>query len=139
MRTNTPFVVLSAENPQWLADVNDWRTRSLEAQLRRDDLQFAPMEGNYNGHAEASFLVFCPGGDSGPAFTLVRKLAVRWGQESVLYVDANRMATLVYLDGRKSVELGMWHETGAGVAAKAGSFTYEPNAGRYFVTGSVTL
>lgn len=136
MRTNTPFAVISAENPTWLPDVNAWRTESLRKQLRDDEMVFVPLEGHYNATNEASFLVYLYRGDAGPAFTLLRKLAARWGQESILYVDANRGASLIYLDGSPSLDVGLWQDTNAETARANAAYSYDPTQGRYYITRS---
>lgn len=137
MRTNTPFAVISAERKGMLRDVNQWRTESLALQLRDEDMVYVPLEGHYDGVDEASFLVFLYRGDAGPAYTLLTKLAKRWGQESILYVDANGFATLAYTDMRPSLPIGIWQDAGAGVATQGGNYSYDRTQGRYYITRGV--
>ena len=135
MRTNTPFVVLSAERTEYTPEVNQWRTQSLESQLSARDLQFRPVLGVYKGHAEASFLVFLPPVPDHAAYTLtmLRQLGRRWGQESVLHVDANRLAVLLFTDNRAPIELGAWETVSPATAQNADGYTYSPDTDSFYI------
>ena len=94
MNTETPFLILSAERADLDPEVNAERTRQLFAQLAARRFAYVKVTGSYKGRTEASFLVLLDGGDGGYPFDLLLSLARRYGQESVLSVDANRRATL---------------------------------------------
>jgi hypothetical protein len=138
MKTNIPFVVFSAEKAGFSADVNAWRTQSAEFQLRNmaGKPDFIFVEGKYKNSCETSFLVLLPQGDATYAFHQLLRLASRWGQESVLYVDANRQATLVYLGTNGLVArmeyVGAWMEIDKEQRAAFDAYTAYNN--RYFVT-----
>jgi hypothetical protein len=133
MRTNTPFAILSAERPEYTSEVNQWRSRSLESQLASRDMDQRQLQGVYKGTNERSFLVLLPGGETGYHYaTGLPQLARRWGQESWLYVDANRFASLHYADGRIEA-LGVWQAATRADAVAADGHTYDPGTGLYFV------
>lgn len=133
MRTNIPFVVISAERVEYDPPVNEWRTASLEHQLQARDLHYAPVDGVYQGKHERSFIVFLPPDHAAYTLTMLRQLGKRWGQESILHVDANRGAELLYLDGRDPIELGTWQTVTAADAANADGYTYSPDADAYYL------
>lgn len=133
MRTNIPFVVISAERVEYTDAVNQWRTDSLASQLAARDLRFIPVDGVYKGRAEHSFLVFLPPDHAAYTLTMLRQLGKRWGQESVLHVDANRGAELLYTDGRGPIDLGQWQTVSATEAANADGYTYSPDTESYYL------
>lgn len=130
MRTSTPFVILSAQCADLSDDINLWRTASMRRQLHNSALlgPVLPVLGKYNGIEERSFLVFLPGGNEHrAAFDELLRIAARWQQESILYVDANRYASLYYphADGmiHTACHLGRWIEVSKGVASDLEAFT----------------
>jgi len=121
MRTEIPFSILSACRPEYSGEANEHRTAALALQLRARDLDFAPVSGYWRGAAESAFLVLCPErpavwpSDDGRALALVRLLADRYGQDAILYVDANRAARLLLRGPGRALyadeqALGQWRE-----------------------------
>lgn len=94
MNIQTPFIVLSASRAELTPELNAERSALLERQLEARDLSFKRVEGSYNGSREIAFLVLAPDDN---ALAACYRLARRYGQESVLHVDANRYAALVFL------------------------------------------
>lgn len=94
MNTQTPFMIMSADRAEYGADINAERRKLLVRQFEARGLSFKEVEGSYNGTKETSYVI--PVHSSGDE-SLVLTLARRYGQESVLSVDANRFATLLYL------------------------------------------
>jgi hypothetical protein len=87
-----PFVILSVERPDRLPETNAERTKDLDALIK--DVPFAfRTEGCYNGTHEASRLVMCDFGDT--IFTQLERIAHRYGQESMLYVDERGAASYI--------------------------------------------
>ena len=126
MNTETPFLILSAERADLDPEVNAERTSNLRAQLAARDLAYTEVTGSYKGHTEASFLVLLESGDGGYPFDLLLSLARRYGQESVLSVDANRRATLHTLAsgiGHTDTALGQWAPISAERAEHLDSWT----------------
>lgn len=137
MRTNIPFVVISAERETWRDDMNQWRTASLESQIAHRDLAYVRVDGVYKGRAERSFVVFLPADRAAYTLEMLRGLARHWGQESILHVDANRGAELLYTDGRAPTDIGRWESVTAGEAANADGYTYSPDADAYYIARRV--
>jgi hypothetical protein len=138
MNTRTPFAILSAERTEYTPEINDWRTRSLEAQLTHRDLSPVQIEGCYKGTREKSFLIAVPGGEAGYAFqTMIPQLARRWGQESWLYVDANRLASLHFCDERPTLILGQWWNAAPLEAKAKDAYSYLPDDGQYYIVREV--
>lgn len=139
MNTHIPFVVFSAERTGFTADVNAWRTQSAENQLRNmaGSPDFIFVQGKYKDDCETSFLVLLPQGDTSYLFHAIARLAGRWGQESMLYVDANRHASLICLGGVNGqvssiAYQGKWEQVDRSTAQQCSAYT--AYADKYFVT-----
>ena len=137
MNTNTPFAILSAEHGHFTKEVNAGRTEALRSQLESRGAAFAPVAGYYKGVHEQSFIVLLPEGEGSYTFDLVRQLAYRYSQESVLYVDANRIASL-HNPSERSTEpatiIGRWTTAGDPDAARRlDAWTYYPRTQQYYV------
>jgi hypothetical protein len=128
-KRKTPFLILSAERPDWLRDSNKVRTDTLRGQLEARELAFREVEGCYDGKCEASFLVLAPTAELGKEYRLVLQLARRYGQEAVLLVDANRMAHLVRIHGNhEHVELlGHWEQIDSESVHLEQAYTRDPD------------
>ena len=136
MNTETPFLILSAERADLDPEVNAERTRQLFAQLAARRFAYVKVTGSYKGRTEASFLVLLDGGDGGYLFDMLLALARRYGQESVLSVDANRRATLHTLAsgiGHTDTALGQWAPISAERAEHLDSWTRD-GRGSYWST-----
>ena len=134
MNVQTPFVISTSDRAIYDADLNAQRRDMLERQLAVRGLDFKRVEGSYNGTNETSYVVLTPrDGDE----HLCLALASRYGQESVLIVDANRYATLAYVSqfgghitGSKPV--GFWRHVTRQEAEEAGSYTRDGDS--YYTT-----
>ena len=136
MNTKTPFLILSAERADLDPEINAGRTNTLRSQLAARDFAYTEVTGSYKGHTEASFFVLLDGGDGGYPFDTLIALARRYGQESVLSVDANRRATLHTLAsgiGHTDTALGQWAPISAERAEHLDSWTRD-GRGSYWST-----
>lgn len=135
----TPFVLLSAERPNWSDEVNKGRTEFLRHQLIARKAEFLRVDGNYKGRAEASFLVLTPNGTDDAQFTNAVQLARRYGQESILYVASDRSAYLIEIagpefpQGREVTYVGNWSEIADGAKEQLDAYTESPD-GRIWAT-----
>lgn len=118
MNTQTPFFILSADRVEYGEDINADRRNMLERQLTARDVEFHQVQGSYNGLREVSYVVF---GHDSRTESVVFQLARRYGQDSVLSVDANRLAILIYLhpgmggpDVRRTEVIGQWRTLSTG-------------------------
>lgn len=142
MNTQRPFHIISAalpgdDAPGLLGRLGRRRdaaerTDTLRRQIAAQNLSTTEVRGAYNGQTEPALLVLDAQPDRGDTERTLLRLARQYGQESILAVDANRQATLVFTDGRR-VFLGGFREVTAKQAARAPGYT--ERAGRYWVAG----
>ena len=130
MKIYSPFVIVSAELSHLSAEENDQRSEALEAMLEAKHLSYKPVLGCYKGKRENSFLVLAAGRY---VFSEVMSLARAYGQESILYVDSDRAATLYFLDDRAPVGLGLYREVSEQAALQQDAYTYDPQTAGYWV------
>lgn len=98
-----PFSVLSAElNGN---RYNAKRTARLRAALIDVKAQYASVIGSYKGSRENAFVVLTP---TVVDRMMVTALAAEYEQESILHVDANRLAVLHYIETCQEVTIGIW-------------------------------
>jgi hypothetical protein len=125
------MAVISAERAEHDAEVNAARTEWLRMHLTDlRDLSALPAEGMYAGVAERSFMVAVPRDEE---LKVVIGLARVASQESILVLDEDRQARLVYMDGRPDVPLGIMREVSRARAIAAGAYTRV--GGVYFLAG----
>lgn len=139
MNIQTPFTILSASRSELTAELNAERSDLLERQLAARDLSFKRVEGSYKGEREISFLVLTP---DDRAESLVLRLARRYGQESVLHVDANRYAALLFLhpdvggpDVSSVSGVGFWRSAAQAEAESLEAYTRD--GADYYITSEV--
>jgi hypothetical protein len=104
--------------------------------LRRHfgEQEYPALVGHYKGVQENSYIVELRKTLTGK-ITLgdVVDLAKKWNQESVLLLDNQRGAHLIYTDDRPDDYLGAWRELPKTQAIKHDSYTYDPRVNKYFV------
>ncbi len=122
-----PFSVLSAEllNNSHNAE----RTVRLRQELQETGLQFISVVGSYKGAQEKGFAVLTP---TVVDRMTVTALAEEYGQESILHVDAKRLAVLHYFASCQDVTIGIW----APVTDVAGLDAWTLAAGQYYAVKS---
>lgn len=137
MMTFTPFYILSGALAGVFDDEsNQNRTDSLERRLHAEGLATVQVNGCYNGKRERSILVV----DDAPYNDLcelaVLKLAKWYDQESVLAVDANRQARLIFFDhsdDQASFEsIGQWRAVNKSEVMDKPGASYTERAGQYY-------
>lgn len=140
MNTFTPFAILSASRADTVS-TNPDRNNLLSAQLKARGYDFAPVTGCYQGKEEAAFIALLD--SSGPDFPELCRLARRWGQESILHVDANRYAVLHFINREtggpdangQTQSLGTWRPVTEAVARALDAWTFNPATNLYYTTG----
>jgi hypothetical protein len=139
MDQSRPFVIISASKVHNSWEVNSGLSSQLFQQLA--DRGFRPrwVSGRYRGVHESAFIVSLPGnGQAGHVMSELAKLGKRYGQETVLYVDSNRIASLHSPANGWSLthveELGPWRELDRYAAFTKEAYTVID--GRYFVAGN---
>lgn len=99
MNLKKRVVLMSAELSTLNQTQNNDRTAELERLMLEKGLKFGPATGSYKGTLEKSFVIDA----SEDILPVVDELARKFGQESVLVVDENQKATLIFSDGKKEV------------------------------------
>lgn len=103
------FVIISAELAAKSTEYNAVATVGLVNGLTRLGVPFTPAIGSYKGRTEKSFLVEL--GEHGD-YDEVRDLAAHYNQESILLVDDQGEASLIYLVGGGVDIIGQWQWAG---------------------------
>lgn len=132
MNTRQPFIIMSAELVTLSDEENTRRTEAMSKWLDAKGYAHKPVIGCYKGKQEVSFVIpFTSDKES----TELYRLAIRaYGQESILYVDANRYATLARRDGQ-NFGLGQFRAVNKEDATKREAFTHDIMEDRYYVAG----
>ena len=89
------FYIISAERFNLSVEDNKARTFDLVKEMLRLGLSFTAVKGVYKGTAEQSFIVFTHDMPEGWIMATMRRL----DQESILVVEQDKGASLVYADG----------------------------------------
>lgn len=132
MNTQQPFIIMSAELSALSTEENAHRSEALSAWLDAKGWAHKPVIGSYKGSEEIAVVI--PVTDSEHEAALYR-LAKAYGQESVLYVDANRYATLIYVQTGKLAGLGMFRKVSELDARQREAYTHDIMEGAYYVAG----
>jgi hypothetical protein len=125
MRTNpNPCVVFSAFKSNKSLDDNQADTIVACAELIRRDIPLKIVKGCYKGEQETSILVNLV------HFDVVLALAKRFGQESILVVDTERNAKLVFCKDESTQVLGKWAQ--AFPPYQEDAYTLDPETNIYW-------
>lgn len=128
MRVEQPVYIFSVERADASASENDAARRYALAIFKQRRIPYKLLTGVYAGEREQSYLV--PDTDAATVFQLARW----YQQESVLYLDANRNAQLIYLAGGPSEELGPWREINPNGALPE-AYTVDHASGKVWAAG----
>jgi len=109
MDTKVPFVLISAELDELSSEVNAARTEELENELDHYGLNYKATIGGWNGGREDSFLVLAYDEEDSE---VLRDLAEKFDQESILEVDTNRHTLVVSPDELNVTSIGTWYCVG---------------------------
>lgn len=131
MNTHTPFFILSAARAEHNSIVNHARHETLMRQLQNCGHAVAQVNGCYKGEKEAAILVVDDRPYNAICETDVLRLARAYGQESVLAVDANGRARLIYCDDGSFETIGTWRGTNEKIAKSRDAWT--ERAGQYYI------
>ena len=121
-----PYIIISAEKAGLSQAENNLRTDMLRRELQAQGIPGIQLKGRYNGSNEVSFLV--PAAEDSPESHAVERLAKHWQQESVLAIDPDKRATLLFSDGTRK-PLGPFREIDP--AQEVDSYTDFPNGRRF--------
>ena len=99
-------------------------TGELHSDMLVSQKPYRVVKGCYKGIKELAFLVY------GMNRTMMLLLMVKYNQDSILYVDNERRATLLYQDGRIEY-IGIFKNVSEERALR--EFAYTELDGRYFI------
>jgi hypothetical protein len=140
MNLSQPFAIISAELSDATAFGQRAATAELLGTLRALPYAFKSVVGVYKGTPEIAFLVVLPDNADGQrdALATLLRTARHHGQESILAVDRDRSARLIfpsYAPGDSAAyteeAIGAWREvpTAEGLIAS----TFDPHTGKVYV------
>lgn len=134
MKTSTlHMIVFSVFRQDQNTQVN-FRNHMLVSELLHADLlSFKELVGSYKGTLENSYMVFIPFERLPLAMEKIRKIAERYGQESMLYIDNENKAELLYLNGHVE-KLGRFTSVPREEALKHESFSLDLSTDTYYIT-----
>lgn len=134
MNTFAPFYILSAALAGDDAANATERTATLAHQLRASGFAVDSVRGCYMGQTEPALIAIPFDRSCADSERAVLRFARLYGQESILAVDANRAATLVFCaDETRRVPLGQFYAVDECVARTRDAWT-ERN-GQYYTCG----
>lgn len=131
MNTSSPLVIFSAERSIYGDDINATRTQFLQRQLEQRSISYKLAHTIKDGRKEEIFIVMTHEGTY--ESMLIESLANRYGQRCILYVDANGLAYIRYMDNSPDEDLGRFQEVTPYDASRKEQFTYID--GKYYSTG----
>lgn len=99
------ITLISAERSNKTKEQNEANTAALEYSLNNLGFYYEKVKGMYKGTSESRFMIL--GIQSDTDMAKIQGLADIFEQDSILNVDHNRNATLVYKD-KGSESIGRW-------------------------------
>jgi len=93
-------------------------------------LVFKDLTGSYKGVQERSYLVLT---HTDTAFNAALKLAQKTEQESVLILDEDRNAKLMYLNDMHQIEIGKLTPVSQDEALKQDAWTFSHDLNQYYI------
>lgn len=93
-------------------------------------LAFKDLTGSYKGVKERSYLVLT---HNNTAYQAALNLARRCEQESVLLLDEERNAKLMYLNDMYQIDIGVLTPVSKDEALEQDAWTYAPDLNQYYI------
>lgn len=93
-------------------------------------INYKQVNGVYKGQTELSYVISTPTPET---LQNVYNLAKQYSQESILFVDADRNAELVYINTGKRVALGGFKCVNRTEAYQNDAFTHDPSTDYYYL------
>jgi len=122
-------IIMSAERFDASMGQNSIATDELRAALASSNYSFKEVLGMYKGVSETSFFVEY---NNGGALADLNSLASFYDQESILHLDEDRNASLVYCDSDEETKVGLFQAIDKSEAFKLDAYTYCPQLNMYF-------
>lgn len=121
MKKNDAFVLLSVFKTNKSNSENEENHKKSLKHLKGFGINFKEVFGVYNGNKEKSILI--PIINVNFDFAMAKQLCAIYDQESILFVDSERNAELVFLGLDKTEKLGKFIVVGKGVAEQCQNYT----------------
>jgi len=115
-RQKSPFAIISAERFTATMAENEKSHNELLAQLKRDGFKTKVVEGVYH---DTNFIAVDLG--------YLKNYGSMFDQESILFVDADRKAELIFPALNKTEKLGNFISVTKGVAIQCRNYTQDGN------------
>lgn len=128
MNITEPVLIFSAWQAALPTQDNRRHVAWAKNQLRHNDVQFTTAQGCYQGQTEPALVVI----DTELSRGIVQRLCRALHQESILAVDANRVARLETCDGNLIESLGKLRSVPEHVAKARDAWTRVDN--QFYIT-----
>jgi len=121
IQTKKPFIIISAENANESKEVNAKNHNELMTQLKKDKFSIKEVEGVYQG----TVLVVLNRKWLAVELATFKNYAAIFNQESILFVDEERNASLIFPKGGLSENLGKFIAVTKGIATQMSNYTFD--------------
>ena len=125
IQTKKPFVIISAERFTNTIEENEKNHNELLTQLKKDKFSIKEVEGVYQGTVEKSILVILNQRWLAVELATFKNYAAIFDQESILFVDEERNASLIFPKGGLSENLGKFIAVTKGIATQMSNYTFD--------------
>ena len=126
-RTKKPFAIISAERFTATLKENEKSHKALLSQLKRDGFKTKVVEGVYHDTSEKSILVLLDSNFIAIDLGYLKNYGAMFDQESILFVDSERKAELIFPGLAKTEKLGNFISVTKGVAIQCRNYTQDGN------------
>ena len=126
-RQKSPFAIISAERFTATMAENKKSHDELLAQLKRDGFKTKVVEGVYHDTAEKSIVVILSSNFLAVDLGYLKNYGAMFDQESILFVDSDRKAELIFPGLAKTEKLGNFISVTKGVAIQCRNYTQDGN------------
>ena len=126
------FILISACKGD---EYDNARLLGLESDLIESNFVYKQVNGCYNGIEEVSFYVeLDSNNDIHEQIDILDDLAYKYNQESILHVNKNREARLLYIDIPRVEHIGTFKQVPKCFALQHVAYTYDIDNNGYYVT-----
>jgi len=126
LRKKKPFVIISAERFTNTIEENKKNHLDLWLQLKRDGFSIKEIKGVYQGTSEKSILVILNRRWLAVELATFKNYAAIFNQESILFVDEERDASLIFTKQPWLTEkLGKFIDVPKGIATQMNNYTFD--------------
>ena len=126
VRKKKPFVIISAERFTNTIEENEKKHNELMTQLKKDKFSIKEVEGVYKGTVEKSIIVILNKRWLAVELATFKNYAAIFNQESILFVDEERNASLIFPYNKENSEkLGKFIAVSKGIAIQMSNYTFD--------------